>query len=1027
MPSTERRPRRIDLKLPPSGGGATADAATTEPVPPAIPAPPAPSGLTVEDTFLIQSAVTPQAGANLAWYAPSGLVPDRYALQWATNSGFTTPTTRDVPGGGQTTAGVDGLPVGTAVYFRVAAVVRGVQGAWSNTASATMPADTTAPAAPTHASTAYTWSGLTGDLTINWVNPTSANFRDVRVRIYASNGGTLYREVYSATGAYTWTLGQHFTDTSNTPDPAVYVVLTSRSWGGVFSATDLTFSPAIGAPTTPAGFASSWAADDGTASADLLFTWTRSNAVADYQLTLNGTARRVGHNDRYLLTFAQNQAENGGTADPSILNAALVAVDALGQVSGTPAFLTPTNAAPPATTVTAFAGSSAVGLTITPSAARDLKDYRVRVYLATVLVDTVYVPNARPTITIQHGDGSYTFDVSARDLFDQVGTASAQTAAVDLVDWDAFLDELRSGAVYSDQLATAAETLHDAYTDDNRASGGVAYATNASWVRWIRFERLERERYRTVTLAMAPAGGTTNWYIRTSEDATTWAYYAGPVTSSRILTAVANAAAAQAAPVSAATLGNSSASRVDFPAILSARYVEVWLRNTTSSTTVNEFYPRRLVQSDDLEAEAIKAIHITTDAILSNHITATAIDGFTITGATIQTAASGERVVLDSTGLKTYDSAGVLQVEATTATDGKLTAGAGDVKLDATGILVREAGTSLSSPKNAYNIGPSTGSPSAQLFTTVSPDTLTSSTYLYGRPVNAGGTDYDTDVLIVSESDDTPRVVLRVVGLDTTEFILTDGMAWSSGGSLRASVGLNLGSETGAGTGQIRASGTATIAGGLNVGSATGAATGQVRMSGDLRIINSGNDSAIATDLTASASYTTLGSTNAAVSALKAMRINAGAIAVNGAPVGGVAMKINSPGDTSASYPLVVASNGGNNLMYINSQTSTTCEAWVADTAWTYGSDEEMKEAIRPLGPDALGLLRRLAPKRFRYRGDPRERVGFIAQEVRAVIAELVSEAEGGSLGLRTTDLIPYIVAAIIELADRGQVPPGRP
>jgi hypothetical protein len=689
MPSTERRPRRIDLKLPPSGGGATADAATTEPVPPAIPAPPAPSGLTVEDTFLIQSAVTPQAGANLAWYAPSGLVPDRYALQWATNSGFTTPTTRDVPGGGQTTAGVDGLPVGTAVYFRVAAVVRGVQGAWSNTASATMPADTTAPAAPTHASTAYTWSGLTGDLTINWVNPTSANFRDVRVRIYASNGGTLYREVYSATGAYTWTLGQHFTDTSNTPDPAVYVVLTSRSWGGVFSATDLTFSPAIGAPTTPAGFASSWAADDGTASADLLFTWTRSNAVADYQLTLNGTARRVGHNDRYLLTFAQNQAENGGTADPSILNAALVAVDALGQVSGTPAFLTPTNAAPPATTVTAFAGSSAVGLTITPSAARDLKDYRVRVYLATVLVDTVYVPNARPTITIQHGDGSYTFDVSARDLFDQVGTASAQTAAVDLVDWDAFLDELRSGAVYSDQLATAAETLHDAYTDDNRASGGVAYATNASWVRWIRFERLERERYRTVTLAMAPAGGTTNWYIRTSEDATTWAYYAGPVTSSRILTAVANAAAAQAAPVSAATLGNASASRVDFPAILSARYVEVWLRNTTSSTTVNEFYPRRLVQSDDLEAEAIKAIHITTDAILSNHITATAIDGFTITGATIQTAASGERVVLDSTGLKTYDSLGNVVISAGTDSDGALENGNGTIRIDSGTLLIK--------------------------------------------------------------------------------------------------------------------------------------------------------------------------------------------------------------------------------------------------------------------------------------------------------------------------------------------------
>jgi hypothetical protein len=691
MPSTERRPRRIDIKLPPSGGGSTAQAATAEPVPPSIPAPPAPSGLAVVSTYLMYSAVTPGAGANLSWYAPAGLAPDSYVVQWATDSGFTAPTTRPTAGAA-TTAGVDGLPVATAVYFRVAAVVRGITGAWSNTASTTTPSDTTAPAAPT--SFSYVWNGQTGDLTISWTNPTSVNFRDVRVRIYASNGGALLREVHHASPPYVWTLAQQYADTSGSYDPAVYVVLPARSWGGVYSATDLTGSPTLAAPATPSGLTTSWASDTGTAAADLLITWTLAATVADYELTLNSTMRRTGRTDRYALPFAQNAAENAGTADPSI-SVSLKARDALGQLSAVAASTTATNAAPPATTIASvFAGSSSVGLTITASTAKDLQDYRIRVYKSTVLVDTVYVTSIRPTVTIEDGDGSYTFDVSARDVFGQIGTASSQTSAVDLIDWDTFVDNLRSGAIYSDQPGNIAETLYDAYTDDNGASGGVTYTTNASWVRWIRFERAERERYRTITLAMAPAGGTTLWYIRTSEDGTIWSHYTGPVTSGRILTAVANAVAAQSGAVSAATLGNSSASRVDLPSIVPARYIEVWLRNTTHATRVDEFYPRRLIQSDDLEAEAVKAVNIAADAILANHVDATSFVGFEftgviITGSTVQTAASGERVVLDSTGLKTYDSLGNVVISAGTDSDGALENGNGTIRIDSGTLLIK--------------------------------------------------------------------------------------------------------------------------------------------------------------------------------------------------------------------------------------------------------------------------------------------------------------------------------------------------
>lgn len=669
MPSTERRLRRIDERLPDTGGGAIVPAGGGAPAgAPAIPLPGAPRNVRIVETFLLHGQGQGAAGANVAWEPPTGVSPTAYSVQWDVAPAFTAPATRATPGG-QTTIALDSMPTGATVYVRVAAIVQGVQGAWSATASAVTPADTTAPAAPT--SLVTSWSGLTGDLTISWTNPTSPNFRDVRVRIYASNGGALFREVYVSGTTYLWTRGQHYADTGGVYDPSVYIVVTARSWGGVFSA-DLAGTATLAAPATPAGLTHSWAGDAGTAGAGLLVTWTQSAAVAGYRLSIDGVARDVGYTGRYDYPFAQNQAEHAGTADP-VLSLSLVAVDALGQASAA-ATTTATNAAPPATTISVFAAFDRAGLTIAASAALDIKDYRVRVYVSAVLVDTFFTPDIKILYQAANGNGSYQFDVAARDLFNQLGAASALTTAETLEDVGAFVASLRNGAIYSDQLATNPETLFDAYTDDNRASGGVSYASNAGWVRWIRFERPDRDRYRTVTLSMSPASGTTNWYIRTSEDAAAWSYFAGPVTSGRILTSVASAAAAQSAAVSAATLGGPTTSRVDLPSLVSARYVEVWLRNTGAATTVREFYPRRLVQSDDLEAEAVKAVNIAASAITAGAIAAGAIDGFVITGATIRTASSGARAELTVDGLTTYNAAGQVVLRATTATDGALKA-----------------------------------------------------------------------------------------------------------------------------------------------------------------------------------------------------------------------------------------------------------------------------------------------------------------------------------------------------------------
>ena len=87
---------------------------------------------------------------------------------------------------------------------------------------------------------------------------------------------------------------------------------------------------------------------------------------------------------------------------------------------------------------------------------------------------------------------------------------------------------------------------------------------------------------------------------------------------------------------------------------------------------------------------------ITTGSITATQISATAIDSMTITGATIRTAASGARVLLNSSGLTAYDSGSTAQVTLSSSS-GKLTAGAGNVILSASGVAII-AKTSATSP-----------------------------------------------------------------------------------------------------------------------------------------------------------------------------------------------------------------------------------------------------------------------------------------------------------------------------------------
>lgn len=90
--------------------------------------------------------------------------------------------------------------------------------------------------------------------------------------------------------------------------------------------------------------------------------------------------------------------------------------------------------------------------------------------------------------------------------------------------------------------------------------------------------------------------------------------------------------------------------------------MEFVLTPTTTLTRVNVY--SQSSNSATIErvefAAMVGSTIIEPGAVDTRHLKATAIDGMVITGATVRTAASGARVVLDDTGLKAYNSSGVL-------------------------------------------------------------------------------------------------------------------------------------------------------------------------------------------------------------------------------------------------------------------------------------------------------------------------------------------------------------------------------
>lgn len=366
-------------------------------------------------------------------------------------------------------------------------------------------------------------------------------------------------------------------------------------------------------------------------------------------------------------------------------------------------------------------------------------------------------------------------------------------------------------------------------------------ALTTNW-RWTQVEWPLLYRFRTITLAAASGVG----YIATSNDGTTWAYYSGPLGSSsggyNALTAQSTQAAAENLAV---PLPSASYARWDLPEIVECRFIRLYHRSTTGSAyNLYEFYPRRLVQADDIEAESIRAINIAAGVITADKITAT----FTITGKNIQTASSGARTVMSGDAFggligysdtDTYDTVtglGTYQV-LWSKLDGKLYTGGGNIIADENGINIVAGTSNLYDAQRAYGfIDVVGGARVADIYELEGASAHGLNVKLYSKASR------DSQMVIQSAA---PASQISYIRLSST---------------VNSVVGAQLDITSGGGspgvrvvTGDFAVLNNATINAGLNVGSATGAGVGEIEASGMVRSLF--DDAGTTTTVTALGAY----------------------------------------------------------------------------------------------------------------------------------------------------------------------------
>lgn len=709
MAKKDRVVRRVDEKNPNlvTGGGQLIQG-NQVPIPTgAIIQPPEPQNVTIGTQVLLRSTYSPKVGVNVSWSAPNNLLPELYVVEYSRNQEFTQNVLRQ-----STTLTNIALEMepGKTYWVRVQACIQGLYSDWaypnedSVTAALTTINNTTPPDPVTDMS--GSWSN--GDLTITWTNPASDNFFQTRVRIYDTVGGTLYKEVFvvgnpSSKSQYVFRVSDNAAVTAGAFLKSMYVQLHAYSLFGVPATTAVTATFTKSPPSQPTSLFTSWDDDDGNFEAHAGLYWNNVLDVKDYIVTIDGIVNKYTNVNAYQYSYSENVADHrpSSTSGESSLSYIVYARDHLNQLS-TGASDTANNLAPDDDNFTLHISDgldSLYAYVDVNEPTKDLYGYRWNLLVSGEIVDSQLTTT--PMVTFPSLNGIYSLQFTAVDVF---GQSSNPLLASGIIVDGLTIEQLRAGAMYSSSDGQSQANL-DKLKDGNLTITATSHTSGATW-QDIAVERVHEDRYKVVTLATGTvAAGTVQVYFSVSEDGTTWSWFSGPLTSTgtiagnTTLTSRADEATAQS---NALSLAASTAYRFDFPQLQNVRFIRLHHRNTTGNYNFCEYYPRRLVQSDDMEAEGIKAINIAANAVTATHISVAQLSaiaanigqlvinsGGYIWQGTGTAGSPTTGLLIDQSGgvgrLRTFNS-GTLQISLDT--DGRLKAGAANIWLDAAGMSI---------------------------------------------------------------------------------------------------------------------------------------------------------------------------------------------------------------------------------------------------------------------------------------------------------------------------------------------------
>jgi hypothetical protein len=682
-----------------------------QPTPPAFAVIPAPDTLIEVSQAIQRSTQAPLVLVAISWNEAPNINPDYYNVDVSETADFTNKIRRRAL---STSATIDGLKAnGFTYYMRVQAVIGGIYSDFSNTLEVlTMLDDTKAPDV-----TSLSAQFINGDLLISWVKPLSEIFKDAEIRIYNAAHTIHYATLYSANQQIIWSAESNLAATSQTGVTSVSIDVYSRSWSNVLS-DGVNTTATSAAPATPAGYGFNWIGDTGLASADLVGSWNRSSDAESYDLSFDGHAYQT-RDTWFTYSYAQNVADHTPTlasGDPNI-GVLLYARNKLGQQS-VPVNVTVANLAPPSgvMSVTPSIGFSTVGVTVALLGSTIIQDFDHFEYALTSGSTTVQSFNSPDSSVIFQVSqaGTYSVSVKAVDKFNQ--KSPAVTVAGLVLD-TLTIEQLRAETQYTDSVGTAANVLarlKDGVLYDG--SGAYQFYGASAGYKWLMASRPLYDRYKTITFS-AFWGSDFGFYLQVGSGV----YYSGPATPSAVdpnsltLTRYTNQTLAQTNAYFFGSSGNGT-KRLNLTQIEEAKDIVLWFTNPTNAFGIYEFYPRRLVQSDDIEAESIRSINIAALGINADRIFATSLSAFTAsmgslhidslldiatngiifqgtgTGTLAQNAATPTS--FNVTGLKIYQVGGVGRLATYNAgveqvsldTDGKFKAGGGNTLMDANGL-----------------------------------------------------------------------------------------------------------------------------------------------------------------------------------------------------------------------------------------------------------------------------------------------------------------------------------------------------